>query len=143
MKRSWVDDSTASLMGDRLHGLKLVLANTVAFEDLAATDETRLNGGKSGYLASSSKAASWVERILDERMLWPHGGVVILGEPGAEEPDWVAEAPQLCRVEQLSYEEAIVAAARASVIIVGPGSHLREAAWEVALATGCRILSGK
>ena len=41
IKRSWVDDSTASVIGGRLQGLKLVLANTVAFEELEATDEAK------------------------------------------------------------------------------------------------------
>ncbi len=75
VKGSWVDDSTASATGDALVGLKLVLANTVAFEDLEATDEAKVNVAKSGYLASHAKAAESVERVLEARMLWPLGGV--------------------------------------------------------------------
>ena len=70
VKRSWVDDSTASATGDALVGLKLVLANTVAFEDLQATDEAVVNVAKSGYLASHAKEAVFVERVLDARMPW-------------------------------------------------------------------------
>ena len=69
-----MDDSTASATGDALVGLKLLVASTVAFEDRVATDEAKVNVAKSGYLASHAKAAESVERVLDARMLWPHGG---------------------------------------------------------------------
>ena len=76
-----MDDSTASATGGALVGLKLVLANTVAFEDLQATDDA-VNVAKSGYLASHAKEAEVVERVLDARMLWPTGGVQIVGRLG-------------------------------------------------------------
>ena len=102
-------------------GLKLVLANTVAFEDLQATDEAVVNVAKSGYLASHVKEAEFVERVLDARMLWPSGGVQIVGEAGPGEPVWVGTAPMVDRTDDLGREAAIAAAARASVIVVGLG----------------------
>ena len=143
MKRSWVDDSTASVLGNRLQGLKLVLANTVAFEELEATDEAKMNGGKSGYLASNGEAVAFVEHILDERVLWAHGGVVVLGDPGPEEPAWVAEAPQLMRAAHLNRDEALVAVARASVVVVGQGGFHCGEAREVAAVAGCVVWCGQ
>jgi hypothetical protein len=142
VKRSWVDDSTASATGDALVGLKLVLANTVAFEDLQATDEALVNVAKSGYLASHPKEAELVERVLEARMLWPLGGVQIIGEAGPGEPDWVGTAPMVERADDLSREAALVAAARASVIVVGNGKTLHPNAWDVAAITGCVICLG-
>ncbi len=143
VKRCWVDDSTALVPGSRGHSLKLVLANTVAFEELDATDEATVNCAKSGYLASHEGAVKFIERILDARELWALGGVVALGDPGLGEPAWVTTAPQLARVEQRGDEEAFMAAARASVIVVGGGSFLLAEAWEVAAITGCYIWSGQ
>ena len=137
-----MDDSTASATGNALVGLKLVLANTVAFEDLQATDEAVVNVAKSGYLASHAKAAVFVEQVLDARMLWPTGGVQIVGEAGPGEPEWVATAPMIDRAADLSREAAVAAAARASVIVVGNGSRLHPDAWEVASVTGCVIWQG-
>ena len=137
-----MDDSTASATGNALVGLKLVLANTVAFEDLQATDEAVVNVAKSGYLASHVKEAEFVERVLDARMLWPTGGVQIVGEAGPGEPEWVATAPMVDRAEDLSRDAAVEAAARASVIMVGSGKRLHPDAWEVAAVTGCVIWQG-
>ncbi len=92
VKRSWVDDSTASVIGGRLQGLKLVLANTVALEELEATDEAKVNCDKSGYIASNNGAVAFIEEILDASTLWALGGVVVLGDPGPGEPAWVAAA---------------------------------------------------
>ena len=91
-----MDDSTASVIGGRLQGLKLVLANTVAFEELEASDEAKVNCDKSGYLASNNGAEAFIEEILDARMLWALGWVVVIGDPGPGEPAWVAEAPSWC-----------------------------------------------
>ena len=125
VKRSWVDDSTASATGDALVGLKLVLANTVAFEDLQATDEAVVNVAKSGYLASHAKEAELVERVLEARMLWPLGGVQIVGEAGPGVPEWVGTAPMVERTDDLSREAAMVAAARASGCTRMPGKWRR------------------
>ena len=98
--------------------MKLVLANTVAFEDLEATDEAK------------------VERVLEARMLWPFGGVQVIGEAGPGEPDWVAAAPMVDRAEDLSREAAVEAAARASVIVwaMGRGCTRTPGKWLRSLA---------
>ena len=83
-----------------------------------------------------------MERVLEARMLWPFGGVQVIGEAGPGEPDWVAAAPMVDRAEDLSREAAVEAAARASVIVVGNGKRLHPDAWEVAAITGCVIWQG-
>ncbi len=86
---------------------------------------------------------AFIEHILDARGQWAIGGVVVLGDSGPGEPAWVAAAPQLMRAEQLGVKDALVAAARASVVVVGCGSALHAEAWEVAAVTGCYIWSGQ
>ena len=44
---------------------------------------------------------------------------------------------------KVNRREALVAAARASVVVVGRGSALHAEAWEVAAVTGCYIWSGQ
>ncbi len=102
-----------------------------------------MNCDKSGHLASNNGAVAFIEEILDARMLWALGGVVVLGDPGPGEPAWVAAAPQLVRPGQVSKTEALVAAARASVVIVGQGSFFHPEAWEAAAVAGCFVWSGQ
>lgn len=142
MKRCWVDDSTAAVIGGRLEGLKLALANSVAFEELEATDAMRVNQNKSGFLASHEKEGSFVAGILAERALWPTGGVVVLGDPGEGEPEWVERAPNLMRGSLEDEREAMMVAARASVIVEGRGALLPAAGREVAEVVGCVVLKG-
>ena len=142
VKRCWVDDSTASIRGSTLAGLKLVLANVVAFEGLAATDAMKVNHSKSGYITSCRKSGQAIDAVIRRRAEWATGGIVVIGEAGPEEPAWVAEAPLVLRAEHLDEEGAVLAAARASAIVVGLGCHLQPAAWEVALVSGCVVIPG-
>ncbi len=68
---------------------------------------------------------------------------MVLGDPGPGEPAWVASAPQQVRAAQVSKTEALVAAARASVVIIGQGSFFHPEAWEVAAVAGCFVSSGQ
>ncbi len=72
--------------------------------------------------------------------MWAHGG---LGDPGPGEPAWVAAAPQLVCADQATKMEALVAAARSSVVVVGQGSFFYPEAWEVAAVVGCFVWSGQ
>ena len=123
-------------------GLKLVLANVVAFEGLAATDAMKVNHSKSGYITSCRKSGEAIDAVIRRRAEWATGGIVVIGEAGPEEPAWVAAAPVVLRTEHLDEEGAVVAAARASAIVVGPGCQLHPAAWEVALVSGCVVILG-
>ena len=142
MRRCWVDDSTAAAAGDRVLGLKLVLANTVAFEGLAATDAMKVNQGKSGFLTTNDADGTFVAGVLEERQQWWQGGVVVLGEPGDQEPMWVREAPNQARGALEDDRDVLVAAAKASVIVLGPGAWFPAVGLELAAITGCVVLRG-
>ncbi len=64
----------------------------------------------------------------------------ILG-PGS--PRGSLRPPQLVRAAQVSRTEALLAAARASVVIVVQDSFFHPEAWEVAAVAGCFVWSGQ
>ncbi len=100
-------------------------------------------GDKSGYPASHSKGAAFIEHIFAAGELWVGGGVVIIGNPGPGEPGWPTAAPNLAHCDRMSELKALVAAARASVFIVGRDALFPPVGWELAAVAGCFVWSGQ